>query len=47
MSNIEFDDVDEKHPIRTYIDLFKEKQDVDYESVTSIDQVIQMELLWE
>ena len=40
MSNIEFDDILEKIPIRSYTDVLKEKQSVEYETPTTQEQVI-------
>ncbi|XP_031787565.1 protein farnesyltransferase subunit beta isoform X3 [Nasonia vitripennis] len=38
MSSIEFDDLEEKESIRSYSDILKEKQNVEFETATSIEQ---------
>jgi hypothetical protein len=46
MSNIEFDGIEVKEMIRTYDDLLKEKQNVEYETATSKEQVINIQLFF-
>lgn len=41
MSSIEFDDLEEKESIRSYSDVLSEKQNVEFETATSIEQVIE------
>lgn len=40
MSDIEFDDLEEKESIRSYSDILKEKQNVEFETASSIEQVL-------